>query len=141
MNKKPSFNHGCACLDNVTPFLREFVCDFMITKTGETQYSITNPVIMVLNQQRLARVYGNQITDWLDTFKGSLNSEQLKDDQLLNALKSRYDQSPVEVQSYLRYLDSLLEAKNEEAIRYVENLKKEISPETPPSPEVPTAEQ
>ena len=102
----------------IEPFLiTESVC----SGTGETAVSLHNDLYLLLNQKRLDKMTLDALTKWLDE-TSHLNQvdgldtirKNISDDELLQFMKSRYVQSPSELQSYSRYLTAVaIQRQNE----------------------------
>lgn len=82
---------------------------FLVQPVDEDLYAVTNPLIMLLNQKRLASVPDAVIENWFRL--GALPDnyrDKLTDEQRFELIKSRYIQSPVDLKAYVDYLDNTI---------------------------------
>lgn len=102
----------------VEPFLIESV---KTDATGEDAIRLHNDLSILLNQKRLDKMTADALQKWFDS-TSALNSvdnladirKGLGDEQLVQFMKSRYIQSPSELQRYSSYLTALaIERQNE----------------------------
>lgn len=82
---------------------------FVSDRVDDDCVRITNPLIMIINQKRLVGHSIDAIQQWLDCNPASnVDLSKYTSDQILDTIKSKYIQSPAELQSYLSYVESQL---------------------------------
>lgn len=85
-----------------------------------------DPIYMLFNQQRLARMGKDNVQQWLDSLRNAGYSEvdelrsKCTDEQLVTMIKSRYLQSPSEILNWCRYVNEHVEEFNAEVKKSLE---------------------
>lgn len=82
---------------------------FLSQQVDEKLFAVTNPLIMLLNQKRLAAVPDKVLENWFAV--GALPDnyrDKLTDEQRFDLIKSRYIQSPSDLKTYIDYLDNTI---------------------------------
>ena len=82
---------------------------FLSQQIDASLFAVTNPLIMLLNQKRLSSVPDSVIENWFKV--GALPDnyrDKLTDAQRFDLIKSRYIQSPADLEAYIDYLDSTI---------------------------------
>lgn len=82
-------------------------------------YSYVDPIIMLFNQERLQSLGEMGVKAFLDSLQQSESSlselrKKCSDEDLAKMLKSRYLQTPSEITAWCRYMDSNVDAFNQE---------------------------
>lgn len=99
---------------------------FLSQQVDDNLFAVTNPLIMLLNQKRLASVPDAVLENWFSV--GALPDnyrDKLTDEQRFDLIKSRYIQSPADLKTYIDYLDNtiLSEKSKLEAAAYAKKLE------------------
>lgn len=108
-------------------YISESVCAL----SGEKLYSFNHPLYMLFNQQRLDRLGPAAVEAWLKSLDNAGNNSlselrsKVSDADLLKIVKSRYCQSPSELESWLRDLNERAELLNSEVAQIVAEQKEE----------------
>lgn len=131
MRKYKSVHVGKVNIKSVVLYSSTPVDYFLSQPISDKAVAVTNPLIMLLNQKRLASIPDKVIENWFNV--GSLPDnfrDKLTDDQRFDLIKSKYIQSASDLKTYVDYLDStiLSEKSKLEAQQYAlkqEALKKE----------------
>lgn len=96
--------------------------------------SHVDPIILLFNQQRLDSLGDMGITAFLDSLQQRTDAvaelrKKCSDEELAKMIKSRYLQTPSEITAWCRYMDSNVEAFNQEMKQVLEeqNLSAELS--------------
>lgn len=93
------------------------------TVGDEIRHTFTNPLIMLFNQQRIDRLGPEAINMWLKSLENNGNNSlselrsKVKDEDLFKLLKSKYLQSPSELESYLTEINERVDLCNAEIAR------------------------
>lgn len=103
---------------------------FLSQQVDEKLFAVTNPLIMLLNQKRLASVPDSVLENWFKV--GALPDnyrDKLTDEQRFDLIKSRYIQSPADLKAYIDYLDNtiLSEKAKVEAAAYAEKQEEQAA--------------
>lgn len=119
---------GSAPQETKVVFVRDSVCDFISERNDEKKsIFITNPLQMLLDQQRLMRAYGTFISDWLGDGKANTAHSDLSDDDLVSILKSRYSQRPTEMKKYIEELSQIETELSSKAQEIINEYDKQVS--------------
>lgn len=102
----------------------EFYTESVIPVDGSECVFHVDPLIMLFNQQRidnLGSLTAKQFLDSLQQKESSLSELRKKcsDEDLMAMMKSRYLQTPSEIMSYCRYIESNVDAFNSEVQKIV----------------------
>lgn len=99
--------------------------------------AIVNPLRMLLNQERLARLGAPAVEMWLKSMRDSGNSnvqqilKKCSDTDLLAMVKPREIQAPCELESYLQMLNERVDLFNSEVARIVAEREAEQNKQVP----------
>ena len=74
--------------------------------------AVVDPLLMLFNQERLAKLGADTVESWLKSMEQSANSSynkllsQCSDDDILSMVKSRHLQQPSELSAWVDYMSS-----------------------------------
>lgn len=109
-----------------------FISEVVTYRDGEADKPIrriVNPLVILLNQKRIDGHSVDAIAKWLEgSGVPSPDTSKIKDSDLFKFIKSRYIQTPSEVQNWIEYLD---QTGND----LVTDLKEKLTPVSSPVPD------
>lgn len=113
----------------------EFYFEKRYNEDGSESVSVTDPIIMLFNQERLVNMGATSAKALLDSFQQKTDSlselrKKCSDEDLVNMMKSRYLQKPSEIMAWCRYMQQNVDAFNDEVKKYAESKVSETEKET-----------
>lgn len=113
-------NHRATSLRNAVYREASVVDEFYFEKhidadSGAEVVSVSNPLYVLFNQERLEQLSPMAIQKWIDQMNHAGNSElkkikeKLTDDQLVDLVRSRYIQHPADLQAYMEACNADME--------------------------------
>lgn len=91
-----------------------------VTTLSRNSVSFQDPIYMLFNQERLAKLGFESVQKWLEQFKQTNNSElqqmlsKCSDEDIMAMVKPKNLQSPSELHTWLRYMNEKHEVFNSE---------------------------
>lgn len=99
--------------------------------TGYTIVSYSHPLYMLFNQERINRLGDGAVQQWIKSLDAVGNSslqelrKKCSDEDLMSLVKSRYCQSPSEIETWLNALNERADLFNSEVAKIVAQRKEE----------------
>lgn len=112
----------------------EFYKESIINTDGSESVSFMDPIYILFNQQRLNSLGTTAAQSFLDSLQPQSDSlaelrKKCSDDDLMKMVKSRHLQSPSEILAWCRYMESNIDAFNEEVQSLIQAQTEEASKE------------